>query len=35
MTPEQLSAITSAINEGAFAIVGTMWALIFAVTWKG
>jgi hypothetical protein len=35
MTPEQLQTIIDTINSGAWSIVGSLWALIFATTWKG
>lgn len=35
MTPEQLITIVESINHAAWAVVGSLWAVIFATTWKG
>ncbi len=35
LDPAQLLVITTSIYTGAGAIVGSLLALVFAVTWKG
>lgn len=35
LSPEQVLLLIGSINSATWSIVGTLWALIFAVTWKG
>jgi len=35
MTAEQYAVMMELLKECTWALIGTMWALIVAVTWKG